>query len=243
MVSSSIDYAKLYREITGNSYESKHHPIFPSHIRMIIAGTSGSGKTKLMIDFIMGGFVHFDDIMIYTTTQNQDTYEYLKLDHEAYKKKYKSSKDVITFHSSDDGIVSPSELDKNKTHIVIFDDVMNEENQAVMTEYFCRGRHNNANVFYLCESVHQLKKHGIRQNANIFILFKQDVKTLKFFHETHIIGDMPFDEFTKICYDAWSKRHGYIVINLWEDLCVRYILNYDTMYVPNICLTNVPNNT
>ena len=110
---------------------------------------------------------------------------------------------------------------------------MNED-QKVMTDYFCRGRHNNVNAFYLCQSLHQLKKHGIRQNANIFTLFHQDKKTVKYFYETHISGDMGLEEFEKLCDKAWSKKHGYIVINIWEPPeCGRYVLNYDTLYIPN----------
>ena len=71
---------------------------------------------------------------------------------------------------------------------MIFDDVMLKD-QTVIKDYFCRGRHNNVSVFYLCQSLHKITKYCIRENANIFILFKQDDKTLKYFHETHISGE------------------------------------------------------
>jgi hypothetical protein len=148
----------------------------------------------------------------------------------------------VTFHSPDDGIAHPSTLDKNKTHLVIFDDVINE-NQKDMTDYFCMGRHNNVNVFYLCQSLHHLPKHGIRQNANIFILFHQDDKTIKYSHETHVSGDMPFDELNFFCQEAWSNEHGYIAIHLWKNaMCGRYVLNYDTIYLPKLYL-KIHNNT
>ena len=224
------DFSKVYKKIYGSSYNSKHHKIFPNHIRMIIAGSSGSGKTNLLMNFIMKNYIHYDNIMIYTTTSYQEAYRFLRDINTEMKRQ--TTKDIATFHSPDDGIADPSELDNNKTHVLIFDDAMNE-GQKVMTDYFTRGRHNNVNVFYLCQSLHQLKKHGIRQNANIFILFQQDKKTLKYFHDTHISGDMPFEEFEKICEDAWNKKHGYIVVNLWEDSeCGRYLLNYERMYTP-----------
>jgi len=66
-----------------------------------------------------------------------------------------------------------------------------------------------------------------------FILFHQDDKTLKYFHETHISGDMNFKEFKVLCDDAWSKKHGFIVINIWEEPhCGRYISNYEKIYIP-----------
>ena len=74
---------------------------------------------------------------------------------------------------------------------MIFDDVMLND-QTKIKNYFCTSRHNNVNVFCLCESLHKIAKHCMKENANIFILFKQDDKTLKYCHETHISEDMEF---------------------------------------------------
>ena len=125
---------------------------------------------------------------------------------------------------------------------MIFDDVMNAD-QTKIKDYFCRGRHNNVNVFYLCQSLHKIAKHCIRDNANVFILFHQDDKTLKYFHETHVSGDMDFDEFKEFCDKAWNKKHGFVVLNLWEDpYCGRYLSNNFEIYVPNKYQI-IPNNT
>ena len=80
------------------------------------------------------------------------------------------------------------------------------DDQTAIKKYFCSGRHNNVNVFYLVQSLHKIAKHCIRENANIFILFKQDDKTLKYFHETHISGDMDFKELKQFCDNAWMKN-------------------------------------
>ena len=56
-----------------------------------------------------------------------------------------------------------------------------------------------------------MPKHCIRDNANTFILFHQDDKTMKYFHE-NISGDMNFLEFKKFYDAAWCKKHGCITI-------------------------------
>ena len=201
-----------------------HAGIFPKNIFMIMAGATGSGKTNLLISLLLDKLLAYDRVMIYTTTQHQNGYRYLKDCDE--------NDDIVTFHDPHEGIVDPSGLDKNKTFIVVFDDVMNEC-QKPMIDYFTRGRHNGCNVFYLCQSLHQIKKHSIRQNANVFILFHQDDKTLKYFYDTHLSSDMPFPEFKKWCADVWSTNHGYVVINLFEEpSCGRYISNYNELYIP-----------
>ena len=57
---------------------------------------------------------------------------------------------------------------------------------------------------------------------------------MKYFHETHCSGDMDFKEFEAFCNLAWTKKHGFVVINLWDDAyCGRYWLNYTDVYIPN----------
>lgn len=225
----NIDFTKLC-----NRKEKKiHSEIFPSSIRMIIAGRSGCGKTNLMINFLLNGDLEYNDVIIYTTTPYQMLYQLLRDYYKSLQKRFRITNEIIRFYGPGDDVLNPSELDANRTHIVIFDDVQ-EERQKVMTDYFCRGRHNNINAFYLCQSLHRIKKHGIRQNANIFILFRQDRKTVKYFYETEVSSDMKLEEFEEFCDSAWKRDHGYVVINLWEKPeCGRYMQNYENVWIPN----------
>ena len=212
-----------------------HAAIFPKNIFCVMAGSTGSGKTNLMINLLMKEKVlNYVHVYVYSSTLHQPAYEYLKEYYENLENfiKYKTNQTVkiANFFNADEEIVNPSELDKNKSHIMVFDDVMLKD-QTVIKDYFCRGRHNNVSVFYLCQSLHKIAKHCIRENANIFILFKQDDKTLKYFHETHISGDIDFKEFKQFCDGAWSKKHGFVVINIWDDAyCGRYWDIYNKVY-------------
>ena len=102
-----------------------------------------------------------------------------------------------------------------------------------MKKYFCSGRHNNVNVFYLVRSLHKIAKHCIKENANIFIFFEQDDKTVKYFHETHISGEMDFKGLKQFFDNAWMKKHGFVVFKLWDTAhCERYLDNFTHIYVP-----------
>src|SRR5271157_4202186 len=224
-----IDYSKQFKK--SNNICGNHSPIFPKNIFCVMAGSTGSGKTNLMIHLLKGKqLLNYADVYVYSSTLYQPSYEYLKRYYETLENCIGVK--IAHFLDADDEIVDPSTLDKTKNHIMIFDDVMLKD-QTVIKEYFCRGRHNNVNVFYLCQSLHKIAKHCIRENANMFILFKQDDKTLKYFHETHISGDMDFDEFKDFCQKAWNKKHGFVVINIWDDAyCGRYWDNYNNIYIP-----------
>ena len=228
-----IDYSKRF--CTSN-HKVNHAPFFPKNIFCVIEGPTSCGKTNLLLNFLLDeGVLDYDDVYIYTPTLYQPAYKYLRefynnLENEI-KVKYKITVKIAHFFDADDEIKNPSELDSKLNHIMVFDDVMLND-QTKIKEYFCRGRHNNVNVFYLCQSLHKIAKHCIRDNANTFILFHQDDKTMKYFHE-NISGDMNFLEFKKFYDAAWCKKHGCITINKWEDpYCGRYISNINEIYVP-----------
>ena len=230
-----IDYSKYY-EKTLNA--AKHAPFFPQNIFAVIAGSTGCGKTNLLVNLLFNpGYLDYGSAYIYSPTLYQPAYKYVK---DRYKETenaiWTNCKKKVTighFFDVDEEIKDPKELDPNINHIMVFDDVMLSD-QTKIKEYFCRGRHNNVNVFYLCQSLHKIAKHCIRENANVFILFHQDGKTLKYFHETRLSGDMDFKEFKNFCDTAWAKKHGFVVINTWEEpYCGRYISNYEDIYTSN----------
>lgn len=229
-----IDYSKYYSSSKNNN---NHAPFFPKNIICVIAGSTGCGKTNLLINLLLrDGILDYGDVHIYSPTLHQGSYQYLKQCYQDKENKikavYKLPIKIASFYDTDEEIIDPGQLNPNISHIMIFDDVMLKD-QTKIKDYFCRGRHNNVNMFYLCQSLYKITKHCIRENANFFILFRQDEKTLKYFHETHITGDMDFKEFKEFCDNAWSKKHGFVAINLWEDpYCGRYLKNNFEIYVP-----------
>ena len=230
-----VDYTKKDGKSTPNMH---NNALFPKNILCVIAGSSGSGKTNLMMNLLRNeNTLHYSDVYIYTTTMYQTAYENLKNYFNTLEQKikvnYGINHKICHFFDTDEEIKNPSELDAKTHHVMIFDDVMFED-QKTIKDYFCKGRHNNVNVFYLCQSLHKISKHCIRENANIFILFHQDDKALKYFHETHISGDMDFKEFKSFCDKTWSKKYGFVVINILDEpYCGRYVSNYNCIYVPN----------
>src|SRR5271163_3493394 len=140
--------------------------IFPKTIFCVIAGSTGCGKTNLIVDLLKTGKINYIDVYIYTTTLYQPAYQHLKEYYGNIERmiRYQTNKTVKIAHflDPDEEIINPETLDKNNNHIMVFDDVMLED-QTPIKDYFCRGRHNNVNVFYLVQSLHRIPKHCIRQ--------------------------------------------------------------------------------
>ena len=229
-----IDYSKKYVKPKNTA---KHAPFFPRNIFAVIGGSTGSGKTNLIINFLRQEKVlDYHDVYIYSSTIYQSAYQDLKNHYNELESNIKTvfgiDVKIAHFFETDKEIKNPNELDPDTKHIMIFDDVMLDD-QKTIKEYFCKGRHNNVTVFYLCQSLFKIAKHCIRDNANVFILFHQDTKTLKYFYESHISGDMEFKEFKLLCDNCWKEKHGFVFINLWEEpYCGRYISNLRDIYTP-----------
>jgi len=231
------DHTKDYKIKPNNC--GKHCDIFSPTIRCVIAGSSGSGKTNLIVDLLKSGHkLNYNDVYVYSATLYQPAYENLKEYYGNIEKmvKYQTNQTIKIahfIHPDEDEMENPETLDRNKNHIMIFDDVMLKD-QTQIKEYFCDGRHSNISMFYLCQSIHKISKQSIRQNENMFILFIQDAKTLKYFFDGHCLVDMDFSEFKEFCDKVWTKDYGFVVLNLWDkSYCGRYWANYEGIGIPN----------
>src|ERR1700709_2396733 len=55
-----------------------HHPNLPNSFRMLIIGSSGAGKTALLLQMLLEpGFIDFENMIIFTTTPNQQEFQLL----------------------------------------------------------------------------------------------------------------------------------------------------------------------
>jgi len=119
--------------------------------------------------------LNYNHVYVYSSTLYQPAYEHLKsyygtLEQLISIEIFKVVK-IAHFFDADDEILNHTYLDKSKNQVMTFDDVMLKD-PSVIEGYFCRGRHNDVSVFYLCQSLHTIAKHCIRENANMFIQFK-----------------------------------------------------------------------
>ncbi|KAK9730801.1 Poxvirus A32 protein [Popillia japonica] len=181
----------------------RHGRLLPNSIRCIISGSSGSGKTNVMLSLLMDkNGLRFDNIYIHSKSLHQPKYQFLQQVLETIPQvKY------FAFKESEE-ILDPSQACENS--IFIFDDVATDK-QNKIKEYFSMGRHKSVDSFYLCQTYACIPKHLIRDNANFLILFKQDDLNLRHIYDEHVGTDMSFEKFKAMCGDCWNLnlRHIY----------------------------------
>jgi len=89
------------------------------------------------------------------------------------------------------------------------------EKQEPIEKYFSQGRYGKADCFYLCQSYFKIPKSVIRENANLIVLFRQDLRNLRQLHEAYVACDMSFKEFISFIEHCWNNsEYSFAVLDL-----------------------------
>ena len=219
---------------------------------MLLIGASGTGKTTVLLNLLLQtDWLSYDHLIIYAKTLYQEEYQLLEKCFTLGLTKeetfncflnngivYEGSRDPqisFEFHTTDTQIKRPEELSKKQRNLILFDDVI-LENNSILKSYFCLGRHSNCSVILLSQNYFVLDRHIIRCNYNFLISFKQQMKSLAHIHGD-ISTDLPYDEFRDMCKKIWLNPHNFVSIDLTSALDNgRYRCNFDQFYYPKSLL-------
>ena len=152
---------------------------------------------------------------------------------------------TTSFFDDYNEIPDPSTLDDKVKHMILFDDCMNG-NQAKIGSYFCRGRHNNVNCFYITQSYFRIPRQEIRLNMNFLILFRQSRKDMQHIYADHVsLDNIPFDVFLNdFCLRCWDLNpHNFICLDLSRTKDTgKYRCNFSEMWFPPITSEGISTN-
>ena len=131
-----IDFSKKYEmpKRCGN-----HAEIFPRNIFCVIAGSTGSGKNKMVNLLIHDNKINYSDVYINSPTLHQPAYIYLEHSYELMEKiiVYKTVKFAHFGDSAEKQLIDPVEL-KKPNHVIIFDYVMLDDLRAAIKSVFVK---------------------------------------------------------------------------------------------------------
>ena len=239
----NVDLDALCNEVLGSrepqTEDEKNHFLFPKLVRCVVSGGSSSGKSHLVINWIIQGIIAFDELWIWSPSIHQPKYQMLKKYFEVIEEE--TGKKILFMYEAGDAIPDPqtllgkdeAERKKNtKRYCFIFDDILLEK-MTIIEKYFAYGRHSRVNAFILTQSFYHIKKSSIRNNMNMLLLFKTETKTLRCIYDSYISGALSFDEFRKFCKKAWDKQYGYITLSIDDPVYGGMLREgVDTFYIP-----------
>ena len=147
--------------------------------RTLIIGTSGCGKSFLMLSLLKDKKP--DDVGTTCKIDNQ------------YPSKYPNqSNEIITLE--DYG---------NKT--IVFDDMLGSKKAKNIDAFFSRGCHQNLDNYYISQSWYELPKNTNRNICSKIMLFPQTLKDISMIYNDNSGVHMIFSDFRNLCQAGWKK--------------------------------------
>lgn len=180
----------------------KKKSLFPLPMRGIISGSSGSGKTTVMLSIILNHWTNYEHLYIFTKSLDQPIYNDLIEIFEGIPE--------IETHFSDTDIIS---IDECKPNSLIFIDDWPLKDLNDVFEMFRRSRPKNISVFYLTQCYTTANLQNIRNNLSILILFKSTHYVKKIW-EDFLSNTISLNEFKTLCSTCWKNDYGFITIDL-----------------------------
>jgi hypothetical protein len=209
----------LYEKMPKEFLDNADNPNFHLHklklpFRMCIVAPSGSGKTNFLINvlklFCSGDKGTFQSINIITRNKDEPLYRWISSVCEQI---------IITEGLS----TSPAldKFDKEKNHLVVFDDLVLSKDLSTVENYYIRARKLNCSVIFISQSYFRIPKI-IRNNCSYMVLLK-----LSGNREVNLILSefglgVSKDELTEIYKYATSEKFSPLLIDLEESPEARF---------------------
>ena len=194
-------------------------PYIPDHpYRILIIGSSGSGKTNALLNLI-NNQPDIDKIYLYAKNPYEKKYQYLinkreevGLDH------FNNAKTFIEYSNDMRDVYKNIEdynLGRERKILIVFDDMIadminNKKLNPIVTELFIRGRKLNISLVFITQSYFKVPK-DIRLNSTHFfimkILNKREFQQIALNHSSYI----DFKDFMKIYKECTKEPYSFLV--------------------------------
>ena len=239
----NVSDAFVWKPSSSSNSERQNSFLLPKSIRGLLIGRSGQGKTTLLNFLLLHPeTLDYDNIIVRGRSLHQPEYKVIRAGLEKGLSKdqiriiFERQKEVedmggidrllseysglcpfnikSNFSSDVTDIPDPSLLSTDKKNLLIVDDVMIGP-QNNIENYWCRGRHNCVDCFYISQSYFRLPRQTIRENSNIFFIFPQDSKNLiHIYRDLAAIDGIAYSTFQTFCADVWREKYNFVTIDL-----------------------------
>jgi energy-coupling factor transporter ATP-binding protein EcfA2 len=229
--SNKNDINNWYSIIPSSMKQQYNNPAYNQHFinipaRILIIGSSGAGKTQLVVELIHRMENTFGNIVIICKNQEEPLYKFL-----ASKIKGEQLQIFEGVHN----IPNLDEyFDKDLQHLVVFDDLVLEKDQSLIEEYFIRSRKigKGISLCYLTQSYFATPK-VIRLNCNyIFIKKLSSTRDLSMILNDFSLG-IDKELLLKIYKFCTREKNDFLLCDLDAPVEERFRHNFLKMIVLN----------
>lgn len=201
------------KEYRGESFGMNELTGLPKLFRGILLGSSGSGKSNLLIDFLKKSPHVYSQLHLCAHQPDQPLYHYLRDKLEGFITMYDESNPPLVENVKKQGV-----------QLVVFDDFSNNQRfcQDYVVPWFIKGRHKNCTVLFLAHAFHAGVPKMARLSNEVLMILKSPSKAdLK-----SVLRDMPIsgvsDDQLWSFYQQTSKKKGQMLLINTLDQTIRY---------------------
>jgi ABC-type dipeptide/oligopeptide/nickel transport system ATPase component len=215
-----------YKKIPERFLLKSHNPYYDVHriklpFRMIICGSSGSGKTQTLMSLIYNMPDTFENIFIATKNKDEPLYNYVE--------EKLGKKGLKIYEIDKDGLPDLDKLDKTQQTLLVMDDLVGEKNQKPMEQYFLRARKKNCSLVYITQSYYAVPKM-IRNNMT-YLIIKQisSMKNLTMIAREFDLG-LPKEVLINMYKDATADKQNFLMMDLEGDPREKFRKGFSEIY-------------
>jgi len=209
----------MYERIPKEFLDKVDNPNFHLHMlkipfRMCVVAPSGSGKTNFLINllrvFSRGDKGTFSSINIITRNADEPLYKWIT-----------SKCEQITIKEGLSNTPQLDKFDKEKNHLVVWDDLVLSKDLTMVENYYIRARKLNCSVIFISQSYFKIPKI-IRNNCSYMVLLK-----LSGNREVNLILSefglgITKEELTALYEFATKEKFSPLLIDMEEDVSKRF---------------------
>lgn len=237
-------------EYEANSLQGNEFaPVWP--FRLIVSGSSDSGKTTMIMNLLMGNkgikedgerYILCNDVVLISKHSDEPKWGIIR---DFYNQLAEEGEDVSFSSITPENIPDISYFDPSRSTCVVFEDLMNapKKIQERIADYFSSGRHSNISSIYVSQRFFAIPK-TFRDNANYISLHRgggslPDIKRIISQYTEHsdilapVIDDLTLKkEF--IVFDLRQSRDDPLSIRVRWDTSLRSILDQSQINLGSI---------
>lgn len=210
----------------------ENHWLAPQHpFRMVISGPSGCGKTNLLMNMLMNKLLYFDKLYIFAKDLTEDKYRCIRDFFKELAKEHDREDDpyLEMFSSKLSDIPDPDSLDEKKEHLLIFDDMVTEKDQGIITQYYIRGRKRNASMIYLSQ-IFTGTPMDIRKKVDYIALFAVNSANEMDWICRNVATDIPKKLCKEMYEEVCNEPYQFLFIDKrTKHKCMKYRKGFDGM--------------
>ena len=159
----------MYEQMPKEFLDKVDNPNFALHklklpLRMCLISPSGGGKTNYLVNLISlfsrGKKGTFSTITIITRNKDEPLYKWIQ-----------TKTDQIVIKEGLSNTPKLDDFDKEKNHLVVWDDLVLSKDLSMVENYYIRARKLNVSVIFISQSYFKIPKI-IRNNCSYMVLLK-----------------------------------------------------------------------